>query len=88
MNCEDAMAFCAWLTETERNAGKLDASFIYRLPSDHEWSCAVGIGGQEDAAKTPEEKTSQINVFLPLGRSVATARGCWQLRRAGIEVFD
>jgi serine/threonine protein kinase len=63
MNCEDAMAFCAWLTETEHKAGKLDAQLAYRLPSDHEWSCAVGIGDKETATKTPEEKNIQINVF-------------------------
>lgn len=63
MNCEDAMAFCAWLTETERKAGKLDAQLAYRLPSDHEWSCAVGIGDKEDAAKMPGEKNILIPVF-------------------------
>ena len=40
---DDATAFCAWLTERERKAGKLGANERYRLPSDHEWSCAVGL---------------------------------------------
>ena len=37
---EDADAFCKWLTKKEDRK--------YRLPTDHEWSCAVGIGGNED----------------------------------------
>ncbi|MBP9225419.1 MAG: SUMF1/EgtB/PvdO family nonheme iron enzyme [Verrucomicrobiales bacterium] len=39
VNWEDAKAFCAWLSKKE---GK-----IYRLPTDHEWSMAVGIGSTE-----------------------------------------
>ena len=61
---EDATAFCVWLTERERKDGKLDANAVYRLPSDHEWSCAVGIGDREDPAKPPGDKDSQMpNVF-------------------------
>jgi len=37
---DDAQAFCAWLSKKE---GKL-----YRLPTDREWSLAVGIGRKED----------------------------------------
>ena len=40
----DAMAFCEWLTDREHAAGTLPDCAKYRLPSDHEWSCAVGIG--------------------------------------------
>ena len=32
----DAQAFCALLSEREDR--------VHRLPTDHEWSCAVGIG--------------------------------------------
>ncbi len=60
---EDTTAFCAWLTERERKAGKLGASEVYRLPSDHEWSCAVGIGDREDAAKLPAEKHIKIKEY-------------------------
>jgi Protein kinase domain/Sulfatase-modifying factor enzyme 1 len=64
---EDAQAFCAWLTERERRAGKLGSNEVYRLPSDHEWSCAVGIGEREDAAKLPSEKSQKINDAFPWG---------------------
>ena len=53
---EDAVAFCEWLTERERMAEKIGAKDVFRLPSDHEWSCAVGIGGEEDAKMLPFEK--------------------------------
>ena len=40
VNWDDAQKFCAWLSEKE---GK-----TYRLPTDQEWSHAVGIGREED----------------------------------------
>jgi hypothetical protein len=64
---DDAQAFCAWLTERERKAGKLSATERYRLPSDHEWSCAVGIGDREDAAILPEEKSQKLPNTFPWG---------------------
>ncbi|MDP1587826.1 MAG: SUMF1/EgtB/PvdO family nonheme iron enzyme, partial [Prosthecobacter sp.] len=64
---DDAQAFCVWLTESERKAGKLGANEHYRLPSDHEWSCAVGIGEQEDAAKLPSEKNQKLADVFPWG---------------------
>jgi formylglycine-generating enzyme required for sulfatase activity len=39
---EDAKAFCKWLTDKERSAGSLAANQSYRLPTDSEWSTAVG----------------------------------------------
>jgi hypothetical protein len=64
---DDANAFCDWLTERERKMGKLAAGEGYRLPTDHEWSCAVGIGGREDPAKTPADKSGQISGVYPWG---------------------
>jgi serine/threonine protein kinase len=57
---DDAAAFCVWLTERERKAGKLGANEHYRLPSDHEWSCAAGIGDKEDASTVPIQKSSKL----------------------------
>jgi formylglycine-generating enzyme required for sulfatase activity/predicted Ser/Thr protein kinase len=59
----DAVAFCAWVTERERKAGRLGAREEVRLPSDHEWSCAVGIGELEDAAMSPLQKDKLLNVY-------------------------
>jgi len=64
---EDAQAFCVWLTERERKAGKLGANEMYRLPRDHEWSCAAGIGEREDAAKLPSEKSQKVTDAFPWG---------------------
>ncbi len=52
---QDATAFCAWL-------GGKDGK-TYRLPTDHEWSCAVGIGDQENAKETPKAKDGKVPGF-------------------------
>jgi formylglycine-generating enzyme required for sulfatase activity len=60
---EDAKGFCAWLTQRDREAGLIPASAEYRLPTDVEWSWAVGIGEAEEkagAGRTPQEKTMKI----------------------------
>jgi len=44
---EDAQAFCTWLTKKELAAGKLKAGQRYRLPTDAEWSVAVGFGKRD-----------------------------------------
>jgi len=52
---EDAVAFCQWLSKKEGRA--------YRLPTDHEWSVAVGIGDQEDPKATPQAKDYKIKIY-------------------------
>ena len=52
---EDATAFCEWLSRKE---GK-----TYRLPTDHEWSGAVGIGDREDPATLPKDKGATIEGY-------------------------
>lgn len=66
---DDAFAFCAWLTERERAAGRLPPEASHRLPSDHEWSCAIGIGEQETAVQSPKEKRAEIPSVFPWGKA-------------------
>jgi formylglycine-generating enzyme required for sulfatase activity len=67
LSWHDANAFCVWLTDNEHREGSLPASKRYRLPTDHEWSCAVGIGNREDRNSTPEVKRQAINDVYPWG---------------------
>ena len=63
---EDAQAFCKWLTEKETAEGKLPKGVKYRLPSDEEWSWAVGMPPELGA--TPEEKNGKNSVDFPWGK--------------------
>lgn len=63
VNWEDAQAFCQWLTKKERDAGTITANHKYRLPTDHEWSCAVGIGSDENASDSPWNKSRKISAY-------------------------
>ncbi len=51
---DDAKAFCTWLTERERRAGVLSPTQEYRLPTDLEWSAAVGI--EDEIGHMPEDR--------------------------------
>ena len=50
MGWEAAMAFCEWLSKKEGR--------VYRLPTDAEWSVAVGLGVEN--GNTPEEKSGAV----------------------------
>ena len=67
VNGEDAQAFCTWLTKRERASGGIGAKESYRLPTDHEWSCAAGIGEREDPAKAPFLKAQAVADLYPWG---------------------
>ena len=56
----DAQAFCALLSEREDR--------VHRLPTDHEWSCAVGIGHLEDPEAEPASKDGRLPGVFPWGR--------------------
>lgn len=54
---DDAQAFCRWLSKKEGRT--------YRLPTDREWSVAVGIGDQEESSGvTPQSLSGKLpNVY-------------------------
>ena len=57
----DAKAYCAWLTEKERHTGALTPNQEYRLPTDLEWSVAVGL--EKEPGSTPEERDKKIKAY-------------------------
>ena len=64
---EDADAFCQWLTEKETAEGKLTGGAHYRLPTDVEWSQAVGLRSEEGG--TPKERSGKNGADYPWGRA-------------------
>ena len=54
VNHYDAQAFCAWLTDRERASRHLATMDAYRLPTDLEWSAAIGL--RDDADLSPEAR--------------------------------
>lgn len=65
----DVDQFCNWLTEKERKTLEIGENDRYRLPSDHEWSCAVGIGKYENPTVDPLEKDSKLAEIYPWGEN-------------------
>jgi len=61
VNWHEAQAFCAWLTQKE--------GIKHRLPTDREWSFAVGIGDFEDEKATPEILAGKNKALYPWGGS-------------------
>jgi len=69
----DAMAFCEWLTKKELADGKIKAGQKYRLPTDAEWSVAVGLG--QEKGNTPEKKKLGIWGVYPWGKEWPPPKG-------------
>lgn len=61
----EALAFCKWLTDQERKDGMLTGNQFYRLPTDVEWSKAVGL--PDESGKTPEERDMGVPDVYPWG---------------------
>jgi hypothetical protein len=66
VNWFDAMAFCKWLTEKERDENLLEDRQSYRLPTDREWSLAVGL--QNESGATPQARDGKIKNEFPWGK--------------------
>jgi formylglycine-generating enzyme required for sulfatase activity len=62
---EDAKYFCKWLTDKERATGAMLPGQRYRLPTDREWSIAVGLPAETGA--TPEDRSGRVKGVYPWG---------------------
>jgi Sulfatase-modifying factor enzyme 1/Trypsin-like peptidase domain len=62
----DSKAFCDWLTKIEQAHGLLPKEMVYRLPTDEEWSLAIGLG--YEVGFTPEERNQRIPQVFPWGK--------------------
>ena len=56
---DQAKSFCDWLSKKD--------NLTYRMPTDREWSIAVGIGSQELKDATPAELDRKIKNVYPWG---------------------
>jgi hypothetical protein len=70
---EDARAFCDWLTKKDRDAGKIPRDAYYRLPTDAEWSVAVGLGRED--GNSPKDKDGNIKDVYPWGKEFPPPNG-------------
>lgn len=66
VNWFDAVAFCKWLTDKEREENLLEDRQVYRLPTDLEWSAAVGLPNESGA--TPQARDGKIKNEFPWGK--------------------
>ena len=66
VNWFDAVAFCKWLTDKERGENLIEDQQVYRLPTDLEWSAAVGLVNESGA--TPEARDGKIKNEFPWGK--------------------
>lgn len=65
VNREEARAFCAWLTKREHDLDLIGKDDRYRLPTDEEWSRAVGLPPERGG--DPAERNGRISGVYPWG---------------------
>ena len=68
---QDCQDFCQWLSRKEGRT--------YRLPTDSEWSFAVGIGDREDASLSPHLLSDRLTGEFPWGKEWPPPAGAGNL---------
>lgn len=76
VNWTDANTFCEWLSKKEGRT--------YRLPTDREWSFAVGIGRDEGKDGTPDSKSGKVADEYPWGKKWPPAKGAGNYADASV----
>lgn len=71
----DVQAFCGWLTKLELEVGKLETGQRYRLPTDAEWSVAVGL--DMETGNSPWKKAKGIKGVCPWGKEWPPPKRAW-----------
>jgi formylglycine-generating enzyme required for sulfatase activity len=83
----DAKAFCKWLTTKERGEGKLGKDQEYRLPTDAEWSVAVGL--PPETGETPGQKNGKVKGVYPWGTQWPPPKGTGNYHPSlGVDSFE
>jgi hypothetical protein len=72
VNWNDAKKFSEWLTRREQGSGMLPRGWVYRLPTDAEWSAGVGLQGEK--GNNPQEKDGKIKLY-PWGKEWPPPKG-------------
>ncbi len=82
----EAEAFCKWLTQRERAAGSIGSDVVYRLPSDLEWSAAVGLPVEPESNP---EKRSGLAEGYPWGDAWPPAKNAGNYsQELGVDSFE
>lgn len=68
---QDCQDFCRWLSRKEGRT--------YRLPTDREWSFAVGIGDREDESLSPHVLSDRLTGEFPWGKQWPPPAGAGNL---------
>jgi formylglycine-generating enzyme required for sulfatase activity len=82
----DAKAFCIWLTERDQASGIIPIKYKYRLPTDSEWSVAVGL--ENETGGTPEEKSRNGKAMYPWGTTWPPPHGAGNYRDVSYKNSD